>query len=148
MPCWKIRASHPLSIFLSLFVAMKEKLRFAPGALGFVNHVTAPLGQLASHRHEELEVNLVVSGKAAYLFGQERAPLVPGSMIWLFPGQEHVLIDSSHDLSLWVLVFKPELVRQHSSMEARESLRLTDPGAILCRQLDVREVSSLHPIFL
>ena len=55
-------------------------------------------------------MNLVVTGKASYLFGNRRVPLLASSMIWLFPKQEHVLIDRSRDFSMWVLVFKPSLV--------------------------------------
>lgn len=89
----------------------------------------------------------MISGTATYLFGLERAPLVPGSMIWLFPGQEHVLVDSSHDLSIWVLVFRQDLVREFSASASRAMLRLDDPGSIFCRQLAAPVVARLNTIF-
>lgn len=126
---------------------MKAKLHLPNGSRGFARHMAAPLARISSHRHEELEVNLVLAGSATYLFGRERAPLVPGSMIWLFPGQEHVLVDFSHDLSLWVLVFRQDLVREFSASATRAPLLLDDPGSIFCRQLNAPTVTRLNTIF-
>src|SRR5688572_33468561 len=46
-----------------------------------------------AHRHAELEVNLVVCGTASYLRGDRRYALTPGTLTWLFPGQNHVLVE-------------------------------------------------------
>ena len=62
------------------------------------------------HRHAELEVNLVVRGTATYLLGERRYQLTPGTLTWLFPGQEHLLVDQSADHELWWAVFSPHLV--------------------------------------
>src|SRR5918995_1783331 len=48
-----------------------------------------------AHRHAELELNLVVRGTATYLLGERRYALTPGTLTWLFPGQDHVLVDGS-----------------------------------------------------
>ena len=52
------------------------------------------------HRHAELEVNLVVRGTATYLLGERRYELTPGTLTWLFPGQDHVLVDDCRDHEL------------------------------------------------
>jgi len=102
---------------------------------------------LPPHHHDELELNLVLSGKAAYLLGRERVPLVAGSMIWLFPAQEHVLIDCSHDFSMWVVVFKPALVGRHTHAPDRKILRTPDPGSVFCRQLDPPTVDAFNRVY-
>jgi AraC-like DNA-binding protein len=126
---------------------MKEKLKIRPGANGFAFLVTERFRRIAPHHHDELEVNLVLTGRATYLFGNRRVPLPAHSMIWLFPGQEHVLIDWSHDFSMWVMVFRQELVRRETEQAGRRILRSTDPGAIFCRQIAPRQVDGLSQVF-
>jgi AraC-like DNA-binding protein len=106
-----------------------------------------PHGRIESHHHDELEVNLVLSGRASYLFGSRRVPLVANSMIWLFPEQEHVLINSSNDFSMWVLVFRPGLVRRHAQTGTRRVLRVADPGEVFCREIDARRVDLLNQVY-
>jgi len=126
---------------------MKEKLQIRPGAEGFAFLADRQLRPIAPHHHEELEVNLVLSGKASYLFGNRRVPLLASSMIWLFPKQEHVLIDWSHDFSMWVVVFKPGLVKRRAGSGDRRILRSGDPGDIFCRQIDSRHVDLLNHVY-
>ena len=72
----------------------------------------------------ELEVNLVVRGTASYLLGDRRYALTPGTLTWLFPGQDHVLVDESSDHELWWAVFRPALVaRIATTRHARPLLR-------------------------
>jgi AraC-like DNA-binding protein len=126
---------------------MKEKLTFKPGAEGFAFLINRHLRRIPSHHHEELEVNLVLSGRASYLFGQRRVPLSVNSMIWMFPEQEHVLIDWSHNFSMWVLVFRPEMVRRNTQTGARQVLRAADPREIFCRQIEARRVDLLNQVY-
>jgi AraC-like DNA-binding protein len=126
---------------------MKEKLDIPPGAEGFAGIARLSRYQGQTHRHDELEVNLVLTGKAAYLIGAQRVPIVPNSMIWLFPRQEHVLIDWSHDFSMWVLVFKQTLVSRCASKDIRHVLRSGDPDGLFCRQLNPRRVDALNRVY-
>ena len=126
---------------------MKQKLKIRPGANGFAFLAAEPLRRIVPHHHDELEVNLVLTGRASYLFGDRRVPLPAHSMIWLFPRQEHVLIDWSHDFSMWVLVFRPELVRQETWEGDRRILRSADPGEIFCRQIAARQIDALCPVY-
>ena len=125
---------------------MEELLQIPRDADGFagIAHGT-PMRQ--AHRHRELEVNLVLAGRAAYLIGGRRVPLLAGSMIWLFPRQEHLLIDSSSDFSMWVLVFRPALVAELAERATRRALASLDPGEILCRQILPPRVESLNRLY-
>jgi len=125
---------------------MEELLQIPRSADGFAGIARGtPMRQ--SHRHRELEVNLVLAGRAAYLIGGRRVPLLAGSMIWLFPRQEHLLIDSSSDFSMWVLVFRPALVAQAAGRATRRVLASLDPGEILCRQILPPRVESLNRLY-
>jgi AraC-like DNA-binding protein len=126
---------------------MKEKLKFRPGAEGFAFMTRHLLRRNTPHHHDELEVNLILTGKASYLFGSRRVPLLAGSVIWLFPKQEHVLIDWSSDFSMWVLVFKTGLVERCAGAGDRHILRSTDPGDVLCRQIDSGQIDLLNQVY-
>jgi AraC-like DNA-binding protein len=126
---------------------MKQKLQLPPGVEGMAWLTGQGLQRMASHHHDELELNLVLSGKAHYLFEHRRVSIAAGSLLWIFPRQEHVLFDWSHDFSMWVLVFKPKLVRSLSEPSHRRVLRSPDPGEIFSRQIDSRQVDLLHQIY-
>jgi AraC-like DNA-binding protein len=89
---------------------MSEDLGLRPAVDGHVGHHLASHGSPRGHRHAELELNLVVRGSASYLLGERRYQLSPGTLTWLFPGQDHVLVDESADHELWWAVFRPGLV--------------------------------------
>lgn len=127
---------------------MKERLIIHPGAEGFARVVDQNLRRMATpHHHDELEVNLVLAGRASYLLGNRRVPLPTGSMIWLFPKQEHVLIDWSDNFSMWVVIFKPALVELYTGERGRHILRSPDPGDVFCRQIDSRSVDILNHVY-
>ena len=69
------------------------------------------------HRHREPEFNVVTAGHAAYLLrdrrddGVRRISLRRGSLLFLYPEQDHVLAEPSRDFTLWIAVFTPELAQ-------------------------------------
>ncbi len=70
---------------------------------------------LESHRHRELELNLVCAGQISYLIGDTIYELPRGTLVWLLPGQEHQLIDRSDDASYYVATFRPEVSASFAS---------------------------------
>ena len=91
---------------------MKERLHIPAGLDGMVWHYRENGLPRSPHRHDELEFNFVLGGRASYLFGRRRVDLRRHSLIWLFPGQEHVLLNCSPDYGMWVAVFTTEVVRR------------------------------------
>jgi AraC-like DNA-binding protein len=100
-----------------------------------------------AHRHAELEVNLVVRGTASYLLGDRRYRLTPGTLTWLFPGQDHVLIEESSDHELWWAVFRPTLVAQIATTRHTRPLLEEDPVGRFSRRLDSGWVRRLGALF-
>jgi AraC-like DNA-binding protein len=100
-----------------------------------------------AHRHAELEVNLVVCGTASYLLGDRRYALMPGTLTWLFPGQDHVLVDESSDHELWWAVFRPALVAQIATVRHARPLLEEDPVGQFSRRLDSSRVRPLSTLF-
>jgi AraC-like DNA-binding protein len=99
------------------------------------------------HRHSELEVNLVVRGTASYLLGDRRYALTAGTLTWLFPGQDHVLVDESSDHELWWAVFRPTLVAQIATPRFARPLLEDDPVGQFSRRLDSGRVRRLSVLF-
>ena len=89
---------------------MKETLQLPSGLDGRVWLHAAHTHLLRMHHHDELELNLVTRGSGRYLIGDRRVDLRVGTLIWLFPEQEHLLIDQSRDMKMWIVVFKKPLV--------------------------------------
>lgn len=96
------------------------------------------------HRHDELELNLAVSGTAVYELDQRRYDLGPGSLIWLFRGQDHQLVAGSADCALWIAVFRSECVRRCCVGPDDGLLLHADPPGHHCRRLagdDARDLT-------
>src|SRR5205814_2076572 len=112
--------------FLS-FLVMIDDLGPRDGFEGRVVRHLAGDARANAHRHAELEVNLVVRGTASYLLGERRYDLARGTLTWLFPGQDHVLVDESGDHELWWAVFRPSLVARIATTQQARPLLEADP---------------------
>lgn len=92
---------------------MRVDLKLDPPYDGFVflaeSRLNPPL--LQSHRHVELELNLLVQGEVTYMVEGRRFDFRRGSLMWFFPEQEHHLAHRSPDAQYYVAVFKPEMIR-------------------------------------
>jgi len=124
-------------VFLSFLVVL-EDLGLREGLDGWVVRHTAGTLRPRSHRHAELELNLVVRGTASYLLDDRRYDLSAGTLTWLYPDQEHVLVDESTDHALWWAVFRPSAVARVAASPQARSLVERDPAGRYSRRLDPR----------
>ena len=99
------------------------------------------------HTHDELEVNLVTRGTASYLVKDRRYDLRPRTQIWLFPEQDHVLLDRSPDYRMWILVFKTDLLRRMCTGAPTEPLLQPDPAGQFSRQIADESAARLGALF-
>ncbi len=125
---------------------MSENLGLRLGAAGRVGHHVAADGPPRAHRHAELELNLVVRGTASYLLGDRRYELTTRTLTWLFPEQDHVLVDESPDHELWWVVFRPELVSRTAAAMPLAPLVERDPAGQFSRRLDMRSAGRLDAL--
>jgi AraC-like DNA-binding protein len=132
--------------FLS-FLAVIDDLGIRAGLDGRAVRHTVGDVRPRTHRHAELELNLVVRGTASYLLGDRRYALTPGTLTWLFPGQDHVLVDESADHELWWAVFRPALVDRVATTQHARPLREEDPVGQFSRRLDSGRVRRLEALF-
>jgi AraC-like DNA-binding protein len=125
--------------FLS-FLAMLDDLGLRDGVDGRVVRHAAGDVRPRAHRHAEVEVNLVVRGTASYLLGERRCELAQGTLTWLFPRQDHVLVDESGDHELWWAVFRSALVARIATTREARPLLEEDPVGQFSRRLDSARV--------
>jgi AraC-like DNA-binding protein len=130
------------------FSAVKEHLRYPDSADGWVRpYVWEHSPRLHPiHRHDELELNLVVRGTGRYLLDDRRYDLGPDSLVWLFPDQEHILIDQSRDFRMWILVISPRALRRHCGVEPYRFLLELNPAGHFCRRLAEADARRLRPL--
>jgi AraC-like DNA-binding protein len=78
-----------------------------PGtARGHVWH-HVPETRRPRHFHAEPELNLIAAGHATFGFGDATVSVSAGDLLWWPPGQDHVLLDATPDLDLYVIGVTP-----------------------------------------
>lgn len=129
---------------------MLEDLKLAPGYDGLIFLAESKRNppMLKPHCHVELEINLVTRGSITYVIDGERHTFSRGSLIWIFPSQEHQLVDRTADAGYYVAVFTPALVERacHSGRyEALKKQSLTG-SRVLSRVLETQALETLVPV--
>lgn len=119
-----------------------DTLSLPPGSTGMVwlpDPDRPPSRIIYHHRHAELEANLVTAGSGTYLIGDATCHLEPGSLVWLFPAQNHCLVQRSADFSFIIAVWRPAAVAAAAGDLGDAMLAADDPGP-LCRRLGLRRL--------
>lgn len=98
------------------------------------------------HTHDELEANLVVTGHATYVIGEQRIPIARGALVWLFPQQEHQLLDLSADYRHSIVVWRQAAVRGVARTLAAPALMAGDPPGTWARELAADDVHALEAV--
>jgi AraC-like DNA-binding protein len=101
----------------------------------------------AMHHHAELEFNLVRHGAGLYLLANRKYEIRRGDLLWLFPAQEHVLIEQTADFEMWIGVFKPGAVRRVVTDASARVLREANPAGEYCRRLTREALLQLDGLF-
>lgn len=114
---------------------MLQRLEIPAALDGRVWRYTSEASANRRHRHVELELNLVTHGRGVYLLGHRRYTIARGDLLWLFPAQEHVLIEQSSEFAMWVAVFRRRAVRRNAVDAAARPLLQRSCDADTCRRL-------------
>jgi len=112
-----------------------------------LTHRTGDRRMAAPHRHRSVEFNLVLHGTAAYLLAGRRYRLRPGSLVWLFPGQEHILVDRSPHYRDWIGLFDAAALRPACTTPRTRTLLQADPPGHFARCLDGAAAARLEALF-
>jgi len=120
---------------------MIEKLNIKEDHEGFIylfKSKTHKTGMTQPHRHAELEMNLVIRGSAEYILSNKSYKLTRGSIVWLFPDQEHLLCKTDKEFEVYVAVFK--MKRFNNILLSKEKYNMlleSNPKGNFCRRLSI-----------
>jgi AraC-like DNA-binding protein len=109
--------------------------------------LTEPMPMAGPHTHEELEVNLVLRGSAAYVLNDRRYDLRQNVLVWLFPGQEHLFLNFTPDYRAWILVFKNRLLTQSCRTPSCAPLLESNPEGQFLKHLAPSQSLLLDALF-
>jgi AraC-like DNA-binding protein len=126
---------------------MRQQLELPAGLDGDLWHYRSLGRANAMHRHAELEFNLITQGTGLYLLASRRYQIRRGDLLWLFPAQEHVLIEHTLDFEMWIGVCKPRAVRRIATDTNAQVLRKANPAGEYCRRLPQAVLSRLEHLF-
>lgn len=114
---------------------MRADLKLGADHDGFLFIVDATLSppKLRVHRHDELELNVVLRGAVTYVVDGRRIALPVRSQLWLLPDQDHQLVDRTDDARYVVAVFTPAMLARTCRSGVSPALRRRgpDPGEVL-----------------
>ena len=102
---------------------------------------------LAMHHHAELEFNLVTQGSGLYLLENRKYEIRRGDLLWLFPAQEHLLIEQTLDFEMWIGVARPQTIQRIAVDEGTTVLRQKNPPGEYCRRLPQPVLGQLEKLF-
>jgi hypothetical protein len=125
---------------------MKTILSIPVPRQGIVSKANARLTMKSPHCHNELEFNLVLRGNAGYLLENRRYSLGPDTVVWLFPSQEHILLECSNDFEMWVVVFRPELLRQICLVPPYQILLEGNPPGYFCKRISSTQTDQMDQL--
>ena len=100
------------------------------------------------HTHAELELNLVYGGVGTYLVGNKRYQIRRGDLLWLLPGNDHVLIEQTNDFGMWIAVFRRTAVRRAAKDGSSRKLFQTEWEHEPCRRLTREDLRTLEALFV
>jgi len=63
------------------------------------------------HHHDDLEFTLVTCGTARTVVSGQRYDMTISDLLWLFPDQEHQILDMSPDFACWILIIRQRALR-------------------------------------
>lgn len=125
---------------------MRQQLKLPAGFDGQLWHYRQHGRANAMHHHAELEFNLVTQGSGLYLLANRKYKVRRGDLLWLFPAQEHVLVEQSPDFEMWIGVIKPKTVRRIATDAGAKVLRQKNPAGEYCRRLSQHSFARLETL--
>ena len=126
---------------------MLQRLKLPGNLDGMAWRYASPAGANRRHHHAELELNLVTRGAGTYLLGSRRYQIHRGDLLWLFPTQEHVLIEQTPDFEMWIVVFRRRLIKRSAIDPASRPLQLRSFSGNTCRRLRQRDLLRFEELF-
>jgi AraC-like DNA-binding protein len=125
---------------------MRQRLQLPPELDGKVWQYANLASANRRHTHAELELNLVTRGAGIYLLGPRRYQIRRGDLLWLFPAQEHVLIEQTPEFCMWIAVFRRRAIRRIATDSSSRVLLRERLDREACRRLTHHDLEKLESL--
>lgn len=125
---------------------MFEKLNLPESWNGNLWHYRFQNWKHTMHQHVELEFNLITQGSGIYLSGQDKYHVRRGDLIWLYPKQQHLLVQETPDFEMWIAVLKPETLARIATDANQQPLRRDESNGGCCRRLTQRQLQRMDTL--
>lgn len=125
---------------------MRQRLHLPADLQGSVWQYDHVASANRRHTHDELELNLVTRGLGVYLLGHRRYQIRRGDLLWLFPAQDHVLIEQTPDFRMWIAVFRRRVIRRIATDASARALQRREFRGETCRRLSQHELQRLDAL--
>lgn len=126
---------------------MLQRLQLPPKLDGNVWRYANLANANRPHHHAELELNLVTQGRGTYLLGNRRYEIRRGDLLWLFPAQEHVLVEQNPKFEMWIAVFRRRVVKRNAVDSGTEVLLQKSFAGDTCRRLTQHDLDRFEVLF-
>ena len=126
---------------------MLQRLKLPSNLEGKAWRYANPAGANRRHHHAELELNLVTRGTGTYILGNRHYEIRRGDLLWLFPSQEHVLIEQTPDFEMWIVVFRRRLILRSATDAAALPLQQRSFDGDACRRLRQPDLTRFEELF-
>jgi AraC-like DNA-binding protein len=131
----------------------RERAPYAPAPAAMVLYNRSNFG-MPWHRHRALQFTIAVRGRATFLVEDRAYRQQPRSALWVFPEQDHAIVEQTPDFMMWVAYFPTALVRRVctsadtrdlvTEAPRREPTRLLDASAARTLDAFVRGAYEIH----
>ena len=123
---------------------VKESLAIPAHAPGLAFLQCLPGYLHPRHRHDELEMNLVLRGSATYQVHDRIHAIERGSLLWLLPEQEHHVIAKSDDYTVWIVYWRADAIESAARADpAFAAFRMGDSTSWHARRLSEPNIKQL-----
>src|SRR6185312_16075509 len=126
---------------------MLQRLKLPGNLDGMAWRYANPARANRRHHHAELELNLVTCGTGTYLLGNRHYQIRRGDLLWLFPAQEHVLIEQTPDFEMWIVVFRRRLIKRSATDPPSLPLLQRSFAGDTCRRLRQQDFIRSEELF-
>jgi AraC-like DNA-binding protein len=99
------------------------------------------------HRHRALQFNLVTRGRGTFVVGDRSYRLQPGTALWIYPNQDHILLDATRDFAMWFGYFTRPMLRRYCTTDASKPLTALRPPPEASRDLAPADTRKLEALF-
>ena len=98
------------------------------------------------HSHPVVEINLVLRGTGSVMLEDRKYPLLPGHLIWLWPGQRHMPVGWSSDMLMWIVEWHHDFLGVLRKARKNDEFQPAQSNTYWCRNFGTQTLQHIQGI--